>query len=150
MTQATNTQLSRSDIAESIRQSMDWYGERDGHVAIRFHFGSPRSLDYIHDNASVQEVRDIFVRLGFSPQPYDTVMMAFDLNQDWYVFTCDKCIRDYGFALPVVTSDDDIDALARVVELAYEGKVIFLIEQFDRDDPIVARIIKQEAEADSL
>lgn len=130
------------EIVEAIKDSIDYYTEKNGFVAATFHFSTPSIYPNIHTDPDVQAVRKLFIKLGFKPQKYDTVSNAFNLNQDFYIFTYDHCIQDYNYTLPVV---DDLDTLATICEYIYDGKVMMLIETYDCDDPNIKKRMEMEA-----
>lgn len=137
-----NERWPHDELVEAIKDSIDYYTKKNDFVAATFHFSTPTIYANIHTNPDVQAVRDLFVKLGFNPQKYDTVSTSFNLNQDFYVFTHDHCIQDFGYTLPVV---NDIDALATICEYIFDGKVMMLIETYDCDDPNVKKRMELEA-----
>lgn len=127
------------ELEEAIKDSLNHYKEKNAYVAIRFHFAPTTIYKRTREDLNVKHMCALFKRLGFTPHIYDTVMESFNLNQDFFVITCDKCIRDYGYALPVT---DDIATLVEITEMVYDGKVAMLVEEIDPDE--VERIMKDE------
>lgn len=111
---------------EAIRDSIRYCEEEEGRVRrLEFLFTAPRGADGgAISNPAVLEVVELFRRMGYEPDVGDTVMSSFDLNRNWWWVTCDRCVRDYAYALPI---DDDLDALARIVQLEGSGQVEFVV-----------------------
>ena len=115
------------DTVNAIRDSLDYYKRCDP-IHIRFAFSGVHSMFGLDEDA-VEAVREAFVKLGFDPQPADTLDVDFNLDRDWYFVDCPKCIRDYRYALPIT---DDVDTLAQIVMREQQGSVRILV--FEQDD----------------
>ena len=107
---------------EVIKDSYDYY-KNDIPYHLYIHM---RALDGTCDDPYLNEAANIFKYFGFNYEFADTYMFDFNLNNDWYTFDCPECIRDYGFSIPIV---DDIEKIARFVELVYDGKIVVVIEE---------------------
>lgn len=109
---------------DDIKDSYSYYkGTKPYHLYIHI-----RALDGSLDDLYFQEAVDIFKSFNFDYETADTYMFDFNLNNDWYTFDCPNCIRDYGFSIPVV---DDIEKIARFVDLAQSGKIVVFIEEVE-------------------
>ena len=114
---------------EAIRDSIAYCEENGSPSRIEFLFTAPRGADGgALSNPAVMEVVELFRRMGYEPDIGDTVMSSFDLNRNWWWVTCDRCVRDYAYVLPI---SEDLDALARIVQLEGHGAVEFVIREAD-------------------
>ena len=115
--------LNHSELIMEITESLAYYRENDGYIPMTFHFANPNHDDSPFSTA-MEKMLELWYKLEHESDAnitigmYDTVMQSFNLNQDFIVVHCDKCIRDFGYALPV---SDDVDTLARIAEMVYEG-----------------------------
>jgi len=110
------------DIVINIADSYNYYKGTDPyHLYIHI-----RAVNGSFGDPYINEAVEIFKSFDFKYEIADTYMFDFDLNNNWYTFDCPECIRDYGFSIPIV---DDIEKMARFVELVYSGKVIVFIEE---------------------
>ena len=113
------------DIIANIKDSYNYYkGTKPYHLYIHM-----RALDGSIDDPHIREAVNIFKSFNFDFEVADTYMFDFDLNNDWYTFDCPNCIRDYGYSIPIV---DDIEKIARFVELVWNGKIIVVIEEVEK------------------
>ena len=120
-----DTEATKEAICDSIA-----YCEENGRPSrIEFLFTAPRGADGgAVSNPAVMEVVELFRRMGYEPDIGDTVMSSFDLNRNWWWVSCDRCVRDYAYTLPI---SEDLDALARIVQLEGHGAVEFVIRDAD-------------------
>ena len=115
------------ELVDIIKWSIDYHANEreEGFRSYTFYFCAPQaSQDALFGDPNVAFVRKVFEDIGLNPQPCDTIPHAFNLNRDYEEVSCSKCIREFGFTLPV---SDDLEALAHMVELEHEGLVQFII-----------------------
>ena len=121
-------QAARDNIIAAIEGSIEYHKNERGFRKVTFYFTAPK-YDW-HEaayNPHVLEVVDAFEKAGCKPQMCDTIPHAANYNRDWWEVTCERCIREYGFTLPV---SDDLEAMARIVELENSGEVQFIVYEY--------------------
>lgn len=77
---------------------------------------------------AVERAVGIFKNLGCDVDYGDTVPFSFSLNRCWYSAAYDRCIRSFGYTLPV---SEDVDALARLVDDVGKGRLLMLAFEED-------------------
>lgn len=112
------------DTVNLIKESYDYYKDTE-HYHLYIHM---RALDGSIYDPHLREAVNIFKSFNFDFEVADTYMFDFNLNDDWYTFDCPNCIRDYSFSIPIV---DDIEKIARFVDLVYNGKIIVIVEEVE-------------------
>lgn len=112
------------NIIDNIKDAYDYYKDTE-HYHLYIHM---RTLNGSLNDPYLEEAVDIFKSFGFDYELADTYMFDFNLNNNWYTFDCPNCIRDYAFSIPVV---DDIEKIARFVNLVQSGKIIVFIEEVE-------------------
>lgn len=123
--------VSHEELAESIVDSLRYYEEENCYCDLTFKFAAPSIYTSSQYYQPLKQLRMMFESLGYQPRTYDTIKESFNLNQDWWIVRCPKCIRDYGYALPV---SNDIDTLASITELVYNGAVQFVVYDNDNNE----------------
>ena len=120
----------RTDIAESTKEGR--------HEAFTFFFCDPEEGSYRfweeealgigHSMSGKSEAVDLAVRLfeglGCDVDYGDTVDFSFSLNRCWWSATYDKCIRSFGYTLPI---SDDVDSLAMLVHYVAKGNLQMVV-----------------------
>lgn len=120
--------LTHSEWITEIQESLAYYKAHNDYVSVEFMFANPNHYDTMLSD-SMKRMFELWRKLKDESDDsvsisvdglFDTVFGSFDLNQDFIVVQCSKCIRDYAYALPV---SDDVDTLARIVEMIYDGEL---------------------------
>lgn len=127
-----------AETEAEIRESLSRYAGEDGGIRpFRFFFCEPEDDSYRfweEEHAGIGHTArqmgkaaslavGIFESLGCEPSYGDTVEFSFSQNRCWWSVTYDRCIRDFGYTLPV---SDDVRSLALLVHYVAKGELQML------------------------
>lgn len=128
----------KRDILEDIAETE----ADDSFGTFRFFFTSPIDESYrffeqqklgleyepADENPAMTNALHVFEEAGCTIDYGDTVNFSFSLNRCWYSARCNRCIRSFGYTLPVIA---DIDALARLEDDVAKGRILMVVRQED-------------------
>lgn len=98
-----------------------------------YEFFERERLGLGHDGAmepdpAVQNALHVFEEAGCPVDYGDTVSFSFSLNRCWHSARCNRCIRSFGYTLPVIS---DIGALARLVDDVAKGRLLMFVKELE-------------------
>ena len=122
--------ITADEWVEYLNESYEYYKERDAFFSLRFYI---RGIKGRINDPHLMEAVQIFRDLGFHCDCGDTYLFDFDLDNNWYVFDCPKCIRDYAYSVPYTDSASGRKKLARFIELVHKSKIIVFVKHITID-----------------